>query len=322
MEERVAPFPLRYDPRLVEEAIFLAVRGCPEERVFHTGRDRLYDLADPEARDRAFQEYHASWFTRLGLGVQIERAFAEQPSIIQATRGCVVGPAPTRQAEGAELFVSPPEEGLSVRARCSVGLLLRPEALRDPDTLRAFLRHELLHVADMLNPEFGYEPALPQAEGGPVYDRLLRDRYRTLWNATIDGRLVRRGWASPFVRERCLRDFAKTFPMLGVQTAEEFARFFEAEPHTHAELVAFACHPAEGPFTLSHGGRCPLCRFPTYVFAPEPERLPAEVVARIAQDFPAWRPAHGLCSQCADLYRTRVLSAAAARQLPSEERSG
>jgi hypothetical protein len=308
MREFAPTFSLRYDPHLVEEAIFFVVKDRPEGRVFHRGRDRLYDIANPEARDRAFQEYHAAWFTRLRLAVPIEQAFAEQSSITQAVRGCVVGWAPTRKDESAELFVSPPADGLSERERRSVGLLLRPESLLDADTLLGFLRHELLHIADMLDPDFAYEPTLPQTEGGPAYDRLLRERYRALWDATIDGRLVRRGWAPAASREHCLRDFARVFPLPGPRLHEVFAGFFDTEPHTHAELVAFACELDGHLLRPGQGGRCPLCRFPTYAFAPDPERLPTQVIACITQDFPAWQPAQGLCLQCADLYRARALS--------------
>jgi hypothetical protein len=199
-------------------------------------------------------------------------------------------------------------------------LLLRPESFLDPDALLGFLRHELFHIIDMLNPDFAYEPTLPQSEGGPVYDRLLRDRYRVLWDTTINGRLLRRGWISSSVRERCLRDFVKVFPMLGACTveafAEAFARFFDTDRHTHTELVAFACNPDGVSDTPSHGGRCPLCRFPTYAFESEPERMSAAVTARIHRDFPAWQPSQGLCPQCADLYRAQPLSTAAVQQLP------
>lgn len=305
----VIPFPLRYDPRLVEEAIFLAVRGHPEERALHAEGDRLYDLADAEARDRAFQQHYASWFVRLGLGAPIEQAFAEQPPIAPAVRGCMVGRALSRKDEGAELFVSPSDEGCRERNRRSVGLLLRPESLLDPDALLSFLRHELFHIADMLDPDFAYEPTLPQSEGGPVYDRLLRDRYRALWDATIDGRLLRRGWAPPSRRDEQLRNFTRAFPMLGAETTELFNRFFDYGPHTHAELVAFACDPGMTVRVSASqpGSRCPLCRFPTYVFEPDPARLPDEVILRIHQDFPQWRPAQGLCRQCADLYGARAL---------------
>lgn len=301
---------LRYDARLVEETVFLALRGHADEEAFHAARHGCYDIADSEERDRVFQQHHTSWFKRLGLGDAVERAFAEQSSIAQRVQVCVVGRAISRKDESAELFVGTPEEGLSERQRRSVGLLLRPQSLLDSESLLDFLRHELFHITDMLSPDFAYEPTLPQSEGGPTYDLLLRNRYRTLWDATIDGRLVRLGWAPSYRREERWRDFVRAFPMLIGETAEFFGHFFDREPHTHAELVSFACDPnaasAEKRPMLQPGSRCALCQFPTYAFEPKPDALPAVVLVQINQDFPKWRPGQGLCPQCADLYRARV----------------
>jgi len=301
---------LRYDARLVEEAVFLALRGHTDEEAFHAARHWAYGIADAEERDRVFQQVHTSWFKRLGLGEVVERAFAEQSSIADGVRVCVIGQATSRKDEAAELFVGVPEEGLSERERRSVGLLLRPQSLLEPEALLPFLRHELFHITDMLSPDFAYESTLPQSEGGPTYDLLLRNRYRTLWDTTIDGRLVRLGWAPSSSRDERWRDFVGAFPMLKEETAELFGHFFDCEPHTHAELLAFACRSgaaASGETSdLQTGSRCALCQFPTYAFEPEPDALPAQVIDQINQDFPKWRPGQGLCPQCADLYRARV----------------
>lgn len=301
---------LRYDLRLIEETVLLAVRGRPEARAFHAERDRFYVLVDPEDRNRAFQQHHAQWFNRFGLGDVIEQALSEQPEISERVRACVIGRATGRQDEGAELFVGPADEALEERERRSVALLLRPESLLEPDSLLLFLRHELFHIADMLNPAFAYEPAMPQAQGGPTYDRLLQDRYRTLWDATIDGRLVRRGWAPASRRDDRWREFARTFSMLQEETAKVFDYFFGGESHTHAELLSFAFNPTDGCSrkapVLHPGSRCALCQFPTHAFERRPEDLPAEVIRQINRDFPEWRPAQGLCPQCADLYRASV----------------
>ena len=52
---------------------------------------------------------------------------------------------------------------------------------------------------------------------------------------------------------------------------------------------------------------------------PEPARLPDEVRNAIRADFPSWEPCEGLCIQCADLYRARRLSVAAAMLLPGSD---
>lgn len=304
---------LRFDPGFVESAVFAAVRERPEERVYQRERSRLYRIADAEERERAFRDLDAAWFSRLALADPIAQAFAETPALSAKIGHCLIAGAPEKKLEGAELFV-PADTELEKPAAC---ILLRPESLFDGARLLAFLRHELLHLADMLDPTFGYEPALPAAEGGPTHDRLLKERYRVLWDTTIDGRMCRRGWAPASVRADRLEEFSRTFSMLGAESEPRFKIFFDRDEHTHAELVTFATDPRTGfREAASPGSRCPLCGFPTYDFEPNAEALPSDVVAAIAGDFPAWRPAHGLCSQCADLYRAREMSLRAARELP------
>lgn len=309
MEQEEARLPLRYEPRFIEEAVFLALREGPDARLFYRQRNALYEISDPEERERAFQSLHQEWFPRLRLADQIEKAINEQALLATAVGLCLVICAPARREEGADLLVSF-EESLNTKERRTLRILLRPESLLDPLALLTFLRHEFFHITDMLDPLFGYEPVLPVAEAGPPHDRLVRDRYRVLWDATIDGRMVRRGWAPESIRIQRLQDFGLTFSMLEEKTAQVFARFFDQEPHTHAELVAFARNPrADGglPREMAHpGGRCSLCAFPTYSFEPEAESLPTAVIAEIHRDFPQWHPAESLCVQCADLYRARI----------------
>lgn len=301
---------VEYEPRLVEEATLLALRGTGEEAAFRRERDRLYEIADPEAREAAFRAFHAAWFERLGLSRAIGWALRERAAIICATRACVVTYAASARQEGAELFVRPPEEGTREADRRSVVLRLRPERLLAAPQLLEFLRHELLHIADMLDPCFAYEPWLPSADAGPANRELLKSRYRVLWDASIDGRLSRLGWAPAGVRVERLAEFRRAFPMLGEGVEEAFERFFGAPTLRHAELVAFAVDPASMLDRSSGGSRpggsCPLCRFPTHAFEPAPQRLPPAVRGRIRSDFPEWDPATGLCRQCADLYRART----------------
>jgi hypothetical protein len=105
--------------------------------------------------------------------------------------------------------------------------------------------------------------------------------------------------------------------MLGTAAESTFARFFDGPACSHADLVAFATNPGHlspslgprPPAAAPHPGeRCPLCRFPTHTFDPDPAVFPNDLVALIQHDFPAWHPAHSLCLQCADLYRSRFLS--------------
>jgi len=98
-----------------------------------------------------------------------------------------------------------------------------------------------------------------------------------------------------------------------------FSRFFDGERPTHPELASFAFDPRAA--ISSPGTHCPLCRFPTHAFEPEPENLGNEVIEAITRDFPQWAPALGLCVQCADLYRANRLAIAAAKELPGWQSS-
>jgi len=122
-------------------------------------------------------------------------------------------------------------------------LRLCAETLLEPVTLSALLRHELGHVADMLDPSFGYERALPESDAGPATANLLRDRYRVLWDVTIDGRLARAGLAGARERAARWREFAATFAMLGEGCRSAFEEWFHLARPRHAALVQFAQAP-------------------------------------------------------------------------------
>jgi hypothetical protein len=308
-----------YDSRLVEEAVFHAQRDSFVSSEIQERRNHIYEIADVDERERLFNDLNRLWFHRLGLGNVIEQCLQEQPLIgAQVERCFVVGATQTKE-EGAELFVAP-DDVKNGHERRTLRLLIRPESLLNEEELRTFLRHELFHIADMLDPAFAYEPTLPKAEGGPTYDTLITNRYRTLWDVTIAGRMLRPGWCAATVREQQLNDFRHAFPMLGGECEEFFDRFFNALAPHHKELAAFAFDPRAATNSLSNqavaGTHCSLCRFPTHTFESAPAHLGAEVLAAIKADFPDWTAIKGLCVQCADLYRGRQMSMDALKLLP------
>lgn len=290
-----------WDARLVEEAVLRAIETRPadERRAFHRERDPIYDHRDADERERHFQTVHARWFERLRLDAPVLDALAEQAAVADAVIACHIAPAPSRRAEAADLFHDATGRLLVVR--------LMPASLLEPHAVVRLLRHELMHVTDMLDPAFGYERELPISAIGPSYDNLLRDRYRVLWDTTIEGRLSRLGRAPSDVRSVRFAEFARTFAMLGDRVAEEFARWFDEARPTHRAFVAFIQAPGglDAAGSLA-SGRCPICRFPTARLEGEADRLPREVRRALQAEFPAWRPAQGLCRQCADLYEARA----------------
>lgn len=311
--------PIHYEPRLVEEAVFLAQRDSYVSRELEDARVGIYEITDADEREMRFNDLNRSWFVRLGLGETIEHALHEQPILTTEITECFIVRATQNKEEGAELFVAHGDNPDTSNRR-TLRVLLRPESLLDGKTLKSFLRHEFFHIADMVDPEFGYAPTLPKADGGPTYDTLITNRYRVLWNITIYGRMVRRSWCDRNMRSQQMLDFAHAFPMLQDGVEELFAKFFDSEQPKHRDLAAFAFDPREASGNLLKrsvpGTHCPLCRFPTHAFEADTDKLGSEVLQSIAQDFPNWRPEQGLCTQCADLYRAAQLSLAAAKQLP------
>jgi hypothetical protein len=303
----MSALPLRVDPGLAEEVVLRLIRGHDREREFRRVRDRLY-LLEPEGRESAFAGHHLTWFARLTLDQPVRAALAELPLLAEQCALCLMTRAPSSRDEGADLLVAPENGGREGR---TVILRLRAAAFDDRHALERLLRSELLHVSDMVDSAFGYKPSLPVIESGPSHDNLVRQRYRVLWNVRVAGRLAARGLLDGSARASCEHDFAAAFPMLGKRAAETFARFFDGVASTHAELVAFAAAPRgiDSAHTLAPGGLCPLCRFPTYAVVPEPQGLDETVRLAIAVDFPGWRPSHGLCRQCGDLYAARISAA-------------
>ena len=282
-------------------------------------KNRIYEVADSEQRDSLFKTLNRLWFDRLGLGKIIEQILLEQTIVTTQVKNCFVVCASQRKEEGAELFIAenPHQDDRQIR---TLRILLRPQSLFDGESLTIFLRHELFHIADMVDPAFAYEPTLPKAEGGPTYDTLITNRYGVLWDVTINGRMSRRGWCDASVREQQFSDFVRIFPMLQDRLDECFSGFFDSEQPKHADLARFAFDPRLASGSVQRqaapGTHCPLCRFPTHAFEAEPSHLGTEILTALKEDFPNWTASLGLCVQCADLYRSRQMSADALRLLP------
>lgn len=301
---------LEFDTGLIEEAVFQATRSR-ETDAFHAERDSIYSIREPRHRERRFAELHDRWFRRLGLDRPLHAILAEQPHILRNVALCVIATARRSRDEGAELFVrnDDPLAAAPTQTR-RLRLLVRPSSLLDTPTLIPFLRRELLHVADMLDPSFGYEPQIPRSQAGSTHDRLLLDRYAALWATTVVGRLVRDRKLPEESRQAAWRRFLAAFPIFdGDRAAAVFRRFFDGDRPAHSELVEFALSPREpeaGINTRPPGARCPLCSMPSYTFEVISE---PEARARIARQFPAWQPEDGACLRCSELYRMETTDA-------------
>jgi hypothetical protein len=211
-----------------------------------------------------------------------------------------------QQDEGADLFDRAVQASDADRLPLLV-ITLRPALLLDRPSLSRLLGHELMHISDMLDPAFGYRRALPSSDDGPSADNIVRDRYRVLWDVTIDGRIARAGFPIHEMRMLRSREMEKAFPMLGTTATELFEEWFDRVVPTHARLVEFAMHPPAAGRS-AHAGRCPLCRFPVASLDRTPERLSADARQHIEREHPGWHIDQGLCAQCLDLYEAQHVS--------------
>lgn len=292
---------LRYDEDFIEAAVFLCAsgrrKGVPSLQVarFHRERERLYNILDPDERNSAFFKLHLDWFREWGLEQPLTDTLREFPLVREKLNALAV--RKTTKDEGAELYVN----DLGQRT----GLLaLRLERLINDAPLRTYLRHEFTHLHDMLDPEFGYRPALELPGLNAAQRRLATERYRLLWDITIDGRLSVTG--QPVTsREQHAAAFARGYSFWPRERqVETFEALWNDRSPRHALFLELIADPRglHGVHHAAPGASCPLCDFPTFVWAPV-SGLTQEMVARITAEFPAWLPEHSLCDRCLETYQ-------------------
>jgi hypothetical protein len=208
-----------------------------------------------------------------------------------------------RNDEGAELYVNDAGQRNAI-------LALRPESFARDAALRDYVRHEFTHLSDMLDPAFGYLPTLHLPGLNAAQQRLARERYRLLWDITIDGRLTAAGHVPMQTREQHGAAFGRGYSFWPEQKqAEVFAALWQNAAPRHGELLALIADPrglreAQRP---TPGASCPLCDFPTFNWA-DPMALPPGITERIRAEFPTWSPEQGVCNRCRETYEAVAAS--------------
>jgi hypothetical protein len=294
---------LRYDEDFIEAAVFFCAsgrrKGVPSLQIarFHREREKLYAVLDPDERNTAFFHLHLDWFREWGLEKLLTDLLKEFPLLPEKLG--VLGLRQTRgkNDEGAELYVN--EAG-----QRSAILALRPESFERDAALRDYVRHEFMHLSDMLDPAFRYAPVLDLPGLNGAQQRLARERYRLLWDITIDGRLAAAGHTPMATREQHAATFSRGYAFWPAnRQSEVFDSLWHNATPCHVELLALIADPRglRDAHRPAPGASCPLCDFPTFKWA-DGEKLPAEIVSRITMEFPDWRPGQGLCGRCLDAY--------------------
>ncbi len=286
---------VRFDPSLLAEVV-LPLLGKALRTRYHFESDALYEKYLPEHRAEAFA----------ALDTRMFRELPQHDAFAAALRDA--GPLPGVQ-EVRVTGARGSEEGADLATTGELAMLrLGPGRLRgDVDGLRAFLLHELSHLVDLLDPGFGYRREDPAPGEMRSWANLVRDRYRVLWNASVDGRLARRGETLPGTGEARRNELRRVFAGLGAAAAERlFEETWNGRLCGHRALLAAARRRGGSGKEqgLQPGDTCPLCGFSAWVVAKAADA--AGVTAAVGVDFPQWAPDEGLCGHCFELYEMRT----------------
>ncbi len=301
------------DPSFAESVVrrVLEARRAsdPALRARHASRaEPIYAISDARERNAAFERLALAEFEELGLADLVRSAIEERPVVAGRVRVVLLGEAAGRLDEGITWEPS----------GAHLGLRIDPARFDRPDGLGRWARHVLGHAEDTLDPAFGFRPGWLETS----LSRPVQQRVHDLWDVTIDARTDAAGLAGgpAATRQEHRARLAGQFPACSDAAIEALVdRLWSGPRPMLRELVAWASDPQAMDDALSGGAlsgavmpgaarprldRCPLCRFPGDDIRP-PDR---DVAILVVQEYPDWRPAHGLCGRCADRFRFVGLS--------------
>ena len=302
---------LEYSPSLIEEAVMRFISDREEETVFREERNALYEIKDGEQRDSAFQNFHLSWFAKLELDTPLVKYLCFYPHIITKVDRVAIIQAPTKKKEGAELFRKNDKLYSNDDKNTSILITLTPEQFCKPARLFDYLRHELQHIEDMLNPDFGYRMNSSNPKVSTLINSLFLQRYSVLWDLTVDGRLSNKEWQTSLSKEKHFEKFQQTFQLPFGESSRLFDYFFDNPNPTHEKLEDFAVDPlgwlqdSENVKDASKGN-CSLCTFSSTDLTTIPEQFSVEIIEQIQKENPDWKLSDPVCGQCIDIYESRL----------------
>lgn len=302
---------LSFNDALCEEVVESEFRSRAPEGDFHLANsfrkhaDAVYADVPPRKREAAFYVLYRRYFQELGYAERVKTILAEFTGGGDLPSECYFARTFRDDEESAQLS----EDG------SRLGVQIKVETLRDPVRCAYLLRHELTHILDILDPAFEYDTSRPLSEVSPSEESLFRDRYRTLWDLSVDGRLERKGFLTQELKEQRSAEFQTLFPNLDGQAVEQVFKALWSGPRpSNTDLRQMVTGAAalcsvlkitvdisdkDDPRpTFSPGSLCPLCRFPTHEWTETTEHLSQQVKS----EYPGWEPSQGICSQCANRY--------------------
>lgn len=287
---------LRFEPELIQVVTDAELENARRVgnlallKQYHAGADALYEKTFDREREIAFVRFHASWFYDRGWTNLFAETWNEFPELEARAPQLLVLLARLKREEGAVIG----------RDGASVCLRVLPLRFAKRERLIAFVRHEFLHAADMLDPHFGYQTL---GEATLAETNRLADGYHALWCAYVDARLVRRRFTPLLDAYAHHLAFESQF----ASTANEqrvalLTRVWSASALSHDEIVSLARTHSQTQ-TRRGGARCPLCHFPTFQWA---ATIAPAVADAILADFPLWKCGNGACERCVERYEMLV----------------
>ncbi len=315
---------IEYDPKLAEAVVMLEISRRETEgdlslqKEYHSVGDTFYDLP-VEEREEEFEKLHNSLFLKLGYEGVIKDALKEFPSLEEKVD--YINISKSDFGEEANLM----KKGLDdTSALHRIRIKIRPEMFLDHPQLRKVLRHELMHIMDILDDTYGYETKIDAAN--PTEETFIRDKYRIIWDIYIDSRLAKEGKETVIDKDKKFLEFSSLYQKFPYsQRVAVFEGLWATERMTHREILDMARDPVKlvekaemvsGTEIMEKkkkmhlpGALCPMCRFPTFYWVEElkpDDEKDKKIMDAIKEDFPGWEPEEGACERCAEIYKMRA----------------
>jgi len=239
---------IRFQPALLQEVIDSFIEKTEREgdptyyKEFHELADPIYEKFTLDDREAEFKKLYQYLFGIWGFSDIIRDAFNEFPELKQRVGIVLVKGVLKEDQEGVDvlrkwgsvehdLAKQFEEKGLK-----GVGIKLIPRRFYDP-ALTRYCRHELLHIHDMLDPAFGYDPDTRVGQN-PGEETLILHRYRILWNISVDSRLIASGKEPMLQKEDRFKEFRSWYRKIPpAQLKSVFEGLWQTSYFTHSELV-------------------------------------------------------------------------------------
>jgi hypothetical protein len=231
-----------YEPHLIQQVVVLSTRGdSAMKRRLHAMIDDLKDSAKGEECESQLRNVYSKCFLFLNLDRIVRRLVSEWPLIADCEGTCRVREASGKTAESVELILM--DSGSSGKASDpTLEMQICPRSLLDPSEFSPWMRRELAHVSDMLDPEFQY--SAQATEKLPSRRKSLINRYQVLWDIYVEARLIRDGVAGSSLTSKLRLRFEKLFTAVNPSQMDRmFERVLGAKIITHPQILGWARSP-------------------------------------------------------------------------------